>query len=205
MRSILTGARYPRALLANVVMRMRSDRDERDPTTNRVRWRAINGLRAAICKACLNRDARASGRKEDVPVSLDKSDLNPGYRLGRLFSVLEAAQVATLGNVNASIRDRYYGAASATPASVFPLLVRNSKNHLKSVRTKKGDRLANWYEKQIVDGLDPALPRNLTLDQQGRFAIGYYHEREAIFRRKLPDAPAELADADQSDTPEYEE
>jgi CRISPR-associated protein Csd1 len=208
MRAILTGQRYPRALLAAVVMRMRSDKDERDPRTNRVRWRAINGLRAAICKACLTRDARASGRKEDVPVSLDRTDLNPGYRLGRLFSVLEAAQVAALGNVNASIRDRYYGAASATPASVFPLLVRNSKNHLKSVRTKKGDRLANWYEKQIgeiVDGLDPALPRNLTLDQQGRFAIGYYHEREAIFRRKLPDAPAELADADQSDTSEDEE
>jgi CRISPR-associated protein Csd1 len=188
-------------------MRMRSDRDERDPRANRVRWRAINGLRAAICKACLTRDARASGRKEDGPVSLDRTDLNPGYRLGRLFSVLEAAQVAALGNVNASIRDRYYGAASATPASVFPLLVRNSKNHLKSVRTKKGDRLANWYEKQIgeiVDGLDPALPRNLTLDQQGRFAIGYYHEREAIFRCKLPDAPAELADADQSDTSEDE-
>jgi CRISPR-associated protein Csd1 len=194
-RAILTGSRYPRALLAVVIMRMRADR-------------IINGLRVAICKACLNRDARASGRREDVPMSLDKSDLNPGYRLGRLFSVLEAAQVAALGNVNASIRDRYYSAASATPASIFPTLVRNSKNHLKSVRSKKGDRLANWYEKQIgeiIDGLKPALPRNLTLDQQGRFAIGYYHEREAIFRRKLPDAPPELADADQSDSSENEE
>jgi hypothetical protein len=70
--------------------------------------------------------------------------------------VLEAAQVAALGNVNATIRDRYYGAATATPTSVFPLLMKNYKNHLKSVRTKKGERLGNWYEKrvgEIVDGL----------------------------------------------------
>jgi CRISPR-associated protein Csd1 len=208
MRAILTGGRYPRSLLANVLMRMRSDRDERDPRTNRVRWRAVNGLRAAICKACLNRDARLSGRKEDVPVSLDKSDLNPGYRLGRLFAVLEAAQVAALGNLNASIRDRYYGAAAATPTSVFPLLMKNYKNHLKNVRTKKGERLANWYEKrvgEIVDDLPRVFPRSLSLEDQGRFAIGYYQEREGVYRKKDPEAPDELKDADQSDTPEDEE
>ena len=208
MRAILTGGRYPRSLLSNVVMRMRSDRDERDPRTNRVRWRAINGLRAAICKACLNRDARLSERKEDIPVSLDKSDLNPGYRLGRLFAVLEAAQVAALGNVNASIRDRYYGAAAATPTSVFPLLMKNYKNHLKNVRTKKGERLGNWYEKrvgEIIDGLSGVFPRSQSLEDQGRFAIGYYHEREGVYRKKDPEAPDELTDADQSDTPEDEE
>jgi CRISPR-associated protein Csd1 len=208
MRAILTGGRYPRSLLANVVMRMRSDRDERDPRTNRVRWRAVNGLRAAICKACLNRDARLTGRKEGIPVSLDKSDLNPGYRLGRLFAVLEAAQVAALGNINATIRDRYYGAAAATPTSVFPLLMKNYKNHLKNVRTRKGERLGNWYEKrvgEIVDGLDGVFPRSLSLEDQGRFAIGYYHEREGVYRKRDPEAPDELKDADQSDTPEDEE
>jgi CRISPR-associated protein Csd1 len=208
MRAILTGGRHPRSLLANVVMRMRSDRDERDPRTNRVRWRAINGLRAAICKACLNRDARLSGRKEDVPVSLDKSNPNPGYRLGRLFAVLEAAQVAALGNLNATIRDRFYGAAAATPTSVFPLLMKNYKNHLKNVRIKRGERLGNWYEKrvgEIVDGLDGVFPRSLSLEDQGRFAIGYYHEREGVYRKRDPEAPDELKDADQADTPEDEE
>ena len=141
-------------------------------------------------------------------MSLDKSDLNPGYRLGRLFAVLEAAQVAALGNLNASIRDRYYGAAAATPTSVFPLLMKNYKNHLKNVRTKKGEGLGNWYEKrvgEIVDGLDGVFPRSLSLEDQGRFAIGYYHEREGVYRKRDPEAPDELKDADQSDTPEDEE
>jgi len=207
-RAILTGNRYPRTLLANVVMRMRSDRDEADPRTNRVRWRAINGLRAAICKACLNRDARLSERKEDVPVSLDKSDPNPGYRLGRLFAVLEGVQRDALGNLNATIRDRYYGAASATPVSVFPILIKNYKNHLKNVRTKKGEGLATWYEKrvgEIVDGLPGVFPRSLALEDQGRFAIGYYHEREGVYRKKDPEAPEELKDADLSATAEDEE
>jgi CRISPR-associated protein Csd1 len=195
MRAILSGQRYPRALLAAVIIRMRTDG-------------TINGLRAALCKACLNRDARLSGRKEDVPVSLDKSDPNPGYRLGRLFAVLEAAQLAALGNLNATIRDRYYGAAAATPTAVFPLLMKNYKNHLKNVRTKKGERLANWYEKrvgEIVDGLAGVFPRSLALEDQGRFAIGYYHEREGVYRKKDPEAPEELRDADLSETAEDQE
>lgn len=210
MRAILTGGRYPHSLLAAVVIRMRSDRDREDPQTGRIVFRAVNGMRAAICKACIVRDLRIRNLEpeEGYLVSLDKSDLNPGYRLGRLFAVLEAAQVAALGNVNASIRDRYYGAAAATPTSVFPLLMKNYKNHLKNVRSKKGERLGNWYEKrvgEIVDGLTGVFPRSLSLEDQGRFAIGYYHEREGVYRKKDPDAPAELADADQSDTPEDEE
>jgi CRISPR-associated protein Csd1 len=122
MRAILTGNRYPRALLAAVIMRMRADR-------------AINGMRAAICKACLNRDARLSGGKEDIPVSLDKANANPGYRLGRLFAVLETIQARALGSeINATIRDRYYGAASATPAAILPLLLRNANHHLARLR-----------------------------------------------------------------------
>jgi CRISPR-associated protein Csd1 len=160
MRAILTGVRYPRALLSAVTTRLRADHD-------------INGMRAAICKACLIRNG------EEVPVSLDKTELNPGYRLGRLFAVLEGAQRAALGKINATIRDRYYGAASATPASIFPVLLRNAGHHLSNLRKDKGG-LAHWFETEmgeIMGGLNSRLPSHLRIEDQGRFAVGYYHQR----------------------------
>ncbi|MES2819618.1 MAG: type I-C CRISPR-associated protein Cas8c/Csd1 [Pseudomonadota bacterium] len=173
-RAVLTGSRYPRSLLANVIMRTRSDGD-------------ISAVRVALCKAVLTRDLRlgVKGINEEVPVSLDKEASNPGYRLGRLFAVLENAQSSALGTVNASIRDRYYGAASATPTSIFPMLLRNTQNHLAKVRKEKPG-LARYLEREIgeiIDGLDSKFPRNLRLEDQGRFAIGYYHQSQARFTR----------------------
>lgn len=172
MRAILTGGPYPRSLLAAIVMRMRQDHD-------------INGLRAAICKACLARDYRLGLSKEDVPVSLNPHETNVAYRLGRLFAVYERVQTAALGNVNATIRDRYFGAASATPASIFPLLERTSGHHLASLRKNEKVGLARWFEREIDDilaGVDTALPRSLRLEEQGRFAIGYHHQRSSSRR-----------------------
>jgi len=113
-------------------------------------------------------------------MSLNPDDTNAAYRLGRLFAVYENLQRAALPGVNATIKDRYFGAASATPASVFPLLERNSANHLASLR--KGDKagLAHWFDQQIdsiLSGFDTAFPRSLRLQEQGRFAIGYHHQR----------------------------
>jgi CRISPR-associated protein Csd1 len=174
-RAVLTGSRYPRSLLANVIMRMRADGD-------------ISGVRVALCKAVLSRDLRlgVKGINEEVPVSLDKEASNPGYRLGRLFAVLESAQRNALGTqVNATIRDRYYGAASATPTSIFPMLLRNTQNHLAKVRKEKPG-LAHNLEREIgeiIDGLGSQFPRSLKLEDQGRFAIGYYHQSQARFSR----------------------
>ena len=167
MRAILTGGRYPHSLLAAVVTRMRVDKN-------------ITGLRVAICKASLARDHRLGFEEEDVPMSLNPDETNPAYRLGRLFAVYENVQRAALGKVNTTIKDRYFGAASATPALVFPLLVRNSANHIASLR--KGDKggLAHWFEREIdsiLDAVDTAFPRSLRLEDQGRFAIGYHHQR----------------------------
>ena len=167
-RAILTGGRYPHALLATTVMRIRADHD-------------VNGLRAAICKACLARDFRLGFEKEDVPVSLNPNEPNAAYRLGRLFAIYESVQRAALGRINATIKDRYFGAASATPASIFPMLERNSAHHLSNLR--KGDKggLAHWFEReidQIFSGLDAtAFPRSLRLQEQGRFVLGYHHQR----------------------------
>lgn len=115
-------------------------------------------------------------------MSLDKDDPSPAYQLGRLFAALEAAQRLALGRgINATIRDRYFGAASATPAGVFPLLLRGAQNHVGRLRKDGKDY---WIEREIgeiVERLPSALPRVLRLEAQGRFAIGYYHQRQAQF------------------------
>lgn len=159
-RAVLEGLPYPRAMLTAAIMRLRAG----DPSHT--------GWHAAIIKACINRS-----EKEKLPVSRNPDYPQTAYQLGRLFAVLEAAQYAALGRVNASIVDRYYGAASATPARVFGPLLRNVRNHV-SDATKRGK--GKWIEarlNEIMSKLDPNLPKTLKLEDQGRFAVGYYHER----------------------------
>lgn len=174
-RAILTGGRYPRSLLGNIIMRLRADGD-------------ITGARVALCKAILERDRRLGNKETDkgVSVSLDPTNTDPGYLLGRLFSTLENVQRAALGKqINATIRDRYYGAASATPASVFPVLLRNAQHHLSRLRKDKPGFAVN-LEKEIgetVDLLGPTFPKSLRIEAQGHFAIGYYHQTQARFVR----------------------
>lgn len=175
-RAILTGRRYPHSLLSNIIMRFRADGD-------------ISGTRVALCKGVLAREQRLGNKditKGELPVSLDPTNTDPGYLLGRLFSTLENVQRAALGKqINATIRDRYYGAASATPASVFPVLLRNAQHHLSRVRKDKPGFAVN-LEKEvggIIDQLGPTFPKNLRIEAQGHFAIGYYHQTQARFAR----------------------
>jgi len=131
-------------------------------------------------------------------MSLDLDETAPGYRLGRLFAVLEKVQSDALGSVNAGIADRFYAAASATPASIFAMLLNKTKSHLGAVRRKKGEGLARHLEGQIgeiIDGLDPDLPRSLPLEEQGRFAVGYYHQRQALYRKAKPSDQVESEEA----------
>lgn len=185
MRAILAGTRYPHAWLAAALIRLRAGDD---PAT---------GWHAAAIRAVLERDRRLRSdtdslkNKQEIPVSLDKTrEDDPAYHLGRLFAALETAQSLALGkNINATIRDRYFGAASATPAHVFPLLLRGAQNHVSKLRKDHKDF---WIEREIseiVDQLPIDLPRSLKLEAQGRFAIGYYHQRQAQFagRPKLAD------------------
>jgi len=189
MRSILTGRRYPQSLLSNLVMRFRNDGH-------------ITGARIALCKAVLAREARLAAHSnfhpQEVPVSLDRHSTHPGYLLGRLFAELENAQRGALGEkINATIRDRYYGAASATPASVFPMLLRNAQNHLSNMRKKDKGGLAHTIEKEIgaiIDGLGDTFPKHLKIEDQGRFAIGYYHQSQARYAKR-DNAPTEKASA----------
>jgi CRISPR-associated protein Csd1 len=196
MRAILTGLPYPRALLAQTVMRLRADQDEADRRTGRT-LEKVSELRVALLKACLARLYRWNLIAEDVPVSLDLASTNSAYRLGRLFAVLERLQRAALGQRNATVRDRFYASASATPALVFPSLIRNARNHSKAIRSKIGAGLAEWFEDHIAEiaaGLEGSFPKTLPLEEQGRFALGYYHQRDVFRRRK--DVPPEMQTAE---------
>ena len=179
MRAILTGQPYPHTLFGQIIARVRADHD-------------VNGLRAGILKACLVRRYRQIQKTEQEViylVSLDRNERNAAYRLGRLFALLEITQRATLGDINSTIRDRFYASASVTPAAVFPSLLRNSKNHLANLRrgrtaswVKSGPKLGWWLDKEmeiVLEGVGPSFPRTFSMDDQGRFAIGYYHQRFA--------------------------
>ena len=138
-------------------------------------------------------------------MALNNDELNPGYRLGRLFAIMEAAQAQAIQGVNASIRDRFYGSASATPQHVFPLLLRGVQDHLSKIRKAKPG-LAVKYEKalgEVADGLTSALPPTLDMESQGRFALGYYHQRNALYAKRVDGeaAPEEI----QSDSNEAQD
>jgi CRISPR-associated protein Csd1 len=171
MRAILTGTNYPLTLLSTILMRIRADGE-------------IDALRVGILKAVLTRNFR-----REVPVAFDPENRNKGYLLGRLFAVYEHAQSAALGrSVNATIKDKFYGSASATPRQVFPVLERGSANHLSKVGKERPGQRIN-LEKLIGSimslmspGNDP-FPTSLNAEEQALFGLGYYHQRSEFFRK----------------------
>lgn len=165
-RSIIEGAPYPEGLLTAIIRRIHADR-------------TINYLRAATLKAILVRN-----HQQTIPVMLNTSNTDPAYLLGRLFAALEKTQEDALGNLNAGIRDRFYSSASATPAAVFPRLLRSYQHHLSGLT---GGAKINRERliQDILSAIDAAgLPNQLSLKSQGVFAIGYYHQRKDFFTKK---------------------
>jgi CRISPR-associated protein Csd1 len=170
MRAILAGVPYPATLLQAAVRRCRSERE-------------VGPSRAALIKACLNR--LQVEREEELSVSLDMTNPNTGYRLGRLFAVFEKIQEEASPGIDATIRDRYFGSASTSPMVSFPILNRLKNHHLAKLENR--GRAVN-FEKligEVMGGLDAAspFPPNLTLADQGRFAVGYYHQRQKFFEK----------------------
>lgn len=194
MRAVLTGQQYPLSLLAKLISRIRADG-------------YLNGLRVAMIKAVLNRNLID---QKEIPVGLDKEEIDKAYRLGRLFAVLEMAQSAALGNLNANIRDRYYGGASSTPNSIFPMLLKNYRNHHAGLRkgkkaewVKDAAKTAGWLEKEISQIMQVFLPsqpfpKTMSLAEQGRFVIGYYHQKFTK-QSDAPDDVRQIAESDVSD------
>jgi CRISPR-associated protein Csd1 len=166
MRSILTGTQYPYTLLTAIIGRIRADQ-------------TINYFRAAIIKGFLSRKNRITNHGQEVSMSLDKESTNIAYRLGRLFAILEKAQRDAIPGANATIKDRYYSSASATPRVVFPQLLRLAQHHIQ--KAEYGGRSDKMIE-DIMQGIN-TFPTHLSLDDQGMFAIGYYHQRNALFTK----------------------
>lgn len=180
MRAILTGACYPRTWLTAAILRLRAGDD---PGRG---WHAA-AIRAVLVRR--HREERTTPDaldKGEIPMSLDRDHPNIGYQLGRLFAVYELAQQKALGiAVKATIRDKYFSAAATTPASIFPVIITGGQNHLSRVR-KDTPGLATLIEREleevvgrITPTLPSSLPRSLRLEDQGEFAIGYYHQRSA--------------------------
>ena len=179
-RAVINGTPYPMSLLSQLLARIRSDGD-------------ANGLRIAMIKAILARKSRKGLIKEGVPMSLDKESKNPAYLLGRMFAVLERIQYQALGDINASIADRYYGSASAVPFSVFPRLLVGARHHLSRLRKDKPGMAVNLDKDlgEIIVALPENYPRHFSIDEQGRFSIGYYQQKQSYFVSKETVTPTE--------------
>lgn len=174
MRSIMDGTPYPATLMQAVLRRIRSD------TENRVK-----PIRAALIKAYLNRFYRFYPNKnyKEVGMELDANQTSVGYQLGRLFAVLEKIQEEANPGINATIRERFYGSACATPVTVYANLLRLKNHHLAKLenrgRVVSFERLLGEIMGNLKD-----FPAHLNLHEQGLFAIGYYHQRQDFFTKK---------------------
>ena len=173
VRAVISGTPYPLSLLSQLIARIRADGD-------------VNGLRVAMIKAVLQRRFRKGFIQEGVPMSLHTESKNPAYLLGRLFAVLERIQHQALGELNAGIADRYYGSASAMPYFVFPRLLVGVRNHLSRLRKDKAGMAVNLDKDLgvIIKALPEVFPRHLSIEEQGRFAIGYYQQKQSYFEKK---------------------
>jgi CRISPR-associated protein Csd1 len=183
MRAVLTGADYPRTLLSGVIGRLRVEGTPPD--------RFSDGRRAAIIRAILTRNT-----KKEVPMALDETSKDPAYVLGRLFGAFTYAE-RSYADRGATIRDKYMGGASATPARIFPVLMKGYEHNRAGLAKAGGQKVGAGIkaEKAVASilALLPGggdLPASLPLEDQGRFFVGFYHQLSAFYA-KAEDAVAD--------------
>lgn len=170
LRTILTNTPYPATLLNGMTLRIRADRE-------------MNRTRAAILKAYYLKNRNPFVPEEVLTVSLNQDSNHEAYVLGRLFSMLEAIQSDANPGINATIRDKYFSSASATPGVVFPTLVNLAQKHLRKL--DEGKKI--FYDKQLTElmsKLGETYPNRMNLPQQGAFQLGYYHQTQYRFTKK---------------------
>ncbi|GAB6088496.1 type I-C CRISPR-associated protein Cas8c/Csd1 [Spirochaeta dissipatitropha] len=175
MRAVIANQPYPVPLLHQCIRRIRAEQK-------------IYHIRAALLKAYLNRKNRSSYQnfEKEITVALDKDNTNVGYRLGRLFAALEKIQEdsSTGRTLNTTIRERYYSSASSSPVTAFPQLLK-LKNHHLAKQDNPAFKIA--HEKrlaEIMSELPTSIPAHMNIEDQARFAIGYYHQRQDFFKKK---------------------
>lgn len=170
VRAVFMGTPYPAALLEAAMLRIRAERE-------------ITPGRAAILKAYYLKNFDTRCPKEVLTVSLNENSTNIPYTLGRLFAVYEETQERANPGINATIKDKYFNAAAATPATVFPILNNLSQKHLRKLdagsRTVLDRKIGS-----ILGILGESYPTRLSLPEQGSFYLGYYHQRQSRFTKK---------------------
>lgn len=182
------GTPLPREILRQVLVRLRGSPE---------RWRnqgALLQARAALIKAALRAIGRADRTRahlRDVAARLNPEDARPPYVLGRLFAALERLHQRALSDPDATMRDRHFATASAMPAQVFPRLIRLARHHVERIRAAGGGaELADLVARLIARTPASGYPAQLSLEDQGLFALAYYHQREAFAPPSPPARPA---------------
>lgn len=170
LQAVLAGGRYPASLYTDTLIRIRAE-------CGNVNWK-----RAAIIKAILIKNFNCM-KGEDF-MGLDKDCKEAAYVMGRLFSVLETIQKEASPTITTTIRDRYFNSACATPAVIFPVLIKLKNSHMKKLERDKGGAKV-YYEKELTEimGKLAAFPKRLSLEQQGQFALGYYHQQQEKYKK----------------------
>ena len=169
VKSIFQGIPYPQPLFASCIRRIRAESSDKDKS-------AIHITRAAIIKAYLNRIEN----KQKIQVMLDKDNTNQGYLCGRLFAVLDKIQEEA--NNQHSIRERYMNSASSTPAAVFATILNLSNHHIENLKNEGRKIYFEKLKQEIMSKIDAdGFKAQLDLQDQGRFFIGYYHQRQDFF------------------------
>lgn len=177
MTAILSGGRYPENLYSNILIRIRAEQGN------------VGYRRAGIIKAYLIRNKENQFIKEGSFVGLNEKCRNTAYLLGRDFAILEAIQQKANPTINATIKDRYFNSACATPASIFPVLFKLKESHIRKLEPG----MAIHFEKmlteiqgmiEVKDGQVSPYPRRLLLEEQGMFILGYYHQTQKRYEKK---------------------
>ena len=172
LQAILSGGRYPTSLYANTLIRIRAESGDK-----KMSWG-----RAAIIKAYLIKNYDCM--KGEKFMGLNKDCNDAAYVLGRLFSVLETIQKEANPTITTTIRDRYFNSACATPAVIFPVLIKLKNSHVKKLERDKGGAKV-YYEKELTEIMEKLddFPKRLSLEQQGQFDLGYYHQQQEKYKK----------------------
>ena len=183
-RAVISGGQYPASLFLGVMGRIRAEQDDKDSHI-----RKITKGRAAMIKAYLIRSGY--DKKEEITVSLNEDSRNVAYTLGREFAVLEAIQEEANPGINATIKDKYFNSACATPAAIFPVLFKLKNSHIRKISNRGKvvyfEKLLGELQNRIpvTDGQMVPCPRRLSLEEQGMFILGYYHQNQKRYEKKV--------------------
>jgi CRISPR-associated protein Csd1 len=190
VRAALAGIPYPLAAMQKALMRYRLEIGNINDDKDGWRTKKWNDARVALIKAILNRRKRAfpnTTHYKEVQPEMDLNNNDQGYLLGRLMACIERMQQTALKNVNASVVDRFFSGASASPKSVFPRLMKNLRHHARKAKDDaQTSGTARWLESQVDEIVSRIndFPSHLSLDEQGLFIIGYHHQRNWFWTKK---------------------